>query len=61
MALSKRYRITIKTVAKWRKRGSVKDLPTKIKNPHSAVLSIEEKVMSVVFRKHTLIYIAASG
>jgi len=61
MALSKHYGITIKTVAKWRKRSSVKDLPTKPKNPHSTILSIEEEVMSVVFRKHTLIYIAAPG
>ncbi len=34
-ALSKRYGINQKTVAKWKKRTSVADLPTGPKEPHS--------------------------
>ena len=36
--LSKRYGINPKTVAKWKKRASVADLPTGPKEPHSTVL-----------------------
>ena len=41
-ALSKRYGINQKTVAKWKKRTSVADLPTGPKDPKSTVLSVEE-------------------
>lgn len=34
-ALSKRYRINQKTVAKWKKHTSVADLPTEPKEPRS--------------------------
>lgn len=51
--LSKRYRINPKTVAKWKKRSSVTDLPTGPKEPRSTVLSLEDKVLIVAFRKHT--------
>mgnify|MGYP001355635149 CR=1 FL=1 len=54
-ALSKRYGINQKTVAKWKKRTSVADLPTGPKAPHSTVLSPEEEAIIVAFRKHTLL------
>ena len=54
-ALSRRYGINQKTVAKWKKRTSVADLPTGPKNPKSTVLSIEEEAIIVAFRKHTLL------
>src|SRR5450755_3393965 len=56
-ALSKRYGINQKTVAKWRKRTSVADLPTGPKKPKSTVLSIEEEAIIVAFRKHTLLHL----
>ena len=54
-ALSKRYGINQKTVAKWKKRTSVADLPTGPKNPASTVLAIEEEAAVVAFRRHTLL------
>ena len=36
-----------KTVAKWKKRGSVADLPTGPKDPKSTVLSVEEEAIIV--------------
>lgn len=54
-ALAKRYGINQKTVAKWKKRTSVGDLPTGPKEPHSTVLSIEEEAIIVAFRRHTLL------
>jgi transposase-like protein len=54
-ALSKRYGINQKTVAKWKKRISVTDLPTGPKEPRSTVLSTEEEAIIVAFRKHTLL------
>ena len=54
-ALSKRYGINQKTVAKWKKRTSVADLPTGPKDTKSTVLSIEEEAIIVAFRKHTLL------
>ena len=53
--LAKRYGINPKTVAKWKKRGSVADLPTGPKEPKSTVLSVEEEAIIVAFRKHTLL------
>jgi len=53
--LAKRYGINPKTVAKWRKRGSVADLPTGPKQPKSTVLSIEDEAIIVAFRRHTLL------
>jgi hypothetical protein len=55
MALAKRYRINQKTVAKWKKRTSVADVPTGPKNSTSTVLSIEEEAVIVAFRRHTLL------
>jgi hypothetical protein len=54
-ALAARYGINQKTVAKWKKRGSVADLPTGPKEPKSAVLTIEEEAIAVAFRRHTLL------
>jgi transposase-like protein len=54
-ALAKRYSINPKTVAKWKKRGSVADQPTGPREPRSTVLSIEEEAIVVAFRKHTLL------
>ncbi len=54
-ALAKRYGINQKTVAKWKKRTSVADLPTGPREPISTVLSIEEEAIIVAFRRHTLL------
>ncbi len=54
-ALAKRYGINQKTVAKWKKRGSVADLPTGPKEPRSTVLSPEDEAIVVAFRRHTLL------
>jgi len=53
--LAKRYGINPKTVAKWRQRSSVADLPTGPKEPKSTVLSIEDEAIIVAFRRHTLL------
>ncbi len=53
--LSKRYGINQKTVAKWRKRSSVADLPTGPKEPRSTVLSVEEEGVIIAFRRYTLL------
>jgi transposase InsO family protein len=54
-ALARRYGINPKTVAKWKKRGSVTDLPTGPREPKSTVLSIEEEAILIAFRRHTLL------
>jgi len=54
-ALAKRYGINQKTVAKWKKRESVSDLPTGPKEAKSTVLSIEDEAIIVAFRRHTLL------
>ena len=54
-ALAKRYGINQKTVAKWRNRTSVADVPTGPKSPSSTVLTIEEEAVIVAFRRHTLL------
>src|SRR4051795_8373744 len=53
--LAKRYGINQKTVAKWKKRTSVADVPTGPKTSTSTVLSIEEEAIIVAFRRHTLL------
>ena len=53
--LSARYGINQKTVAKWRKRTSVGDMPTGPKDVKSTVLSVEDEAIIVAFRKHTLL------
>jgi len=54
-ALAKRYGINQKTVAKWKQRTSVADIPTGPKDPKSTVLTIEEEAIVVAFRRHTLL------
>jgi transposase InsO family protein len=54
-ALAERYGVNQKTVAKWRRRSSVADLPTGPKEPKSTVLSIAEEAIVVAFRRHTLL------
>lgn len=55
MVLAKRHGINPRTVARWKKRTTVKDLPTGPKDPRSTVLSIEEEAIIVAFRKHSLL------
>lgn len=54
-SLARRYGLNPKTVAKWKRRGSVADLPSGPKEPGSTVLSIEEDTIIVAFRRHTLL------
>ncbi|MFL5196499.1 MAG: IS481 family transposase, partial [Microvirga sp.] len=54
-ALAKRYGINQKTVAKWKRRTSVADVPTGPKEARSTVLSIEDEAVVVAFRRHTLL------
>src|SRR5712692_794509 len=54
-ALSKRYGINPKTVAKWKKRSADADLPTGPKEPKSTSLSLDDEAIIVAFRKHTLL------
>jgi vacuolar-type H+-ATPase subunit E/Vma4 len=60
-ALARRQGINPKTVAKWRKRCSVADLPTGPKHPRSTVLTVEQEAIIVAFRKHTLLPLEAMG
>jgi hypothetical protein len=54
-ALAKRYGINQKTVAKWKARKTVADLPTGPKEAKSTILSIEDEAIIVAFRRHTLL------
>src|SRR5471030_1850915 len=54
-ALARRYGINQKTVAKWKGRTSVADLPTGPKKPKSTLLTTEEEAVVVAFRRHTLL------
>jgi hypothetical protein len=54
-ALARRYGINQKTVAKWKRRSPVADLPTGRRDPRSTVLSIQDKAIIVAFRRHTLL------
>ena len=49
------YSLNEKTVRKWRKRTSVEDARMGPKEVRSSVLSPEEEVMCVAFRRHTLL------
>jgi transposase InsO family protein len=53
--LAGRYGINPKTVAKWRRRASVRDAAMGPKEPRSTVLSKGEEALIVAFRKHTLL------
>src|SRR5215208_3820175 len=54
-SLARRYGINQKTVAKWKKRGSIADHRTGPKKPRSTVLTLEEEAIVVAFRRHTLL------
>lgn len=54
-ALSRKYGVNPKTVAKWRKRTGVHDAPMGPKQPRSTVLSKEEEALAVAFRRHALL------
>jgi len=54
-ALAKRYGVNPKTVAKWKVRSSVADLPPGPKKPRSTVLSVEEEAVVVALRRHALL------
>src|SRR4029453_17349883 len=54
-ALSERHGINPKTVAKWRRRASPEDRRMGPKVPRSTVLSAEEELLIVAFRRHTLL------
>lgn len=49
IALSKRHGINPKTVARWKRRTAVTDLPTGPKDVHSTVLSLEDEAIIVAF------------
>jgi transposase InsO family protein len=53
--LARRYGVNPKTVAKWKRRSSVADLPTGPRAPKSTVLSIEEETIIIAFRRYTLL------
>ena len=53
--LASRYGVNPKTIAKWRQRNSVDDLPTGPKQAKSTVLSLEDEAIVVAFRRHTLL------
>ena len=54
-ALSAKYGINPKTVAKWKKRVGVDDAPMGPKERRSSVLSKQEEALAVAFRRHTLL------
>jgi len=54
-ALSARYGINQKTVAKWKRRSTVTDLPTGPRDPRSTSLTFQEEAVVVAFRRRTLL------
>jgi hypothetical protein len=54
-AMTDRYHLNVKTVAKWRKRTIVEDSPMGSRKPHSTVLTVEHEAMVVAFRRQTLL------
>jgi transposase-like protein len=53
--LAKRYGINQKTVANWKRRTSVADLPSGSRQAKSTVLSVEEEAVIAAFRRYTLL------
>jgi transposase InsO family protein len=53
--LASRYGVNQKTIAKWRQRSTVDDLPTGPRQARSTVLSVEDEAIVVAFRRHTLL------
>ncbi len=54
-ALASRYGVNQKTIAKWRQRSTINDLPTGPKQARSTVLCVEDEAIVVAFRRHTLL------
>ena len=54
-ALASRYGVNQKTIAKWRQRSTVDDLPTGPRQARSTVLFVEDEAIVVAFRRHTLL------
>ena len=54
-ALASRYGVNQKTIAKWKQRSSVYDLPTGPKQAKSTILTSEDEAIVVAFRRHTLL------
>ncbi len=54
-ALASRYGVNQKTIAKWRKRTCVDDIPTGPRQAKSTVLCVEDEAIIVAFRRHTLL------
>ena len=54
-ALASRYGVNQKTIAKWRQRSTVNDLPTGPKQARSTTLSVGDEAIVVAFRRHTLL------
>ena len=52
---SRELGINPRTVAKWRKQATVKDMKTGPTEPRSTVLSEAEEAMVVAFQRHTLL------
>lgn len=48
--LVEKYDLNPKIVMKWRRRQSVKDMPTGPRNARSTVLSVEEEALCIAFR-----------
>ena len=55
LTLAKKYYLSPKTVAKWKKRSFTSDVPMGPKNPCSTVLTPEEEAIIVAFRRDTLL------
>ena len=55
IVLAERHGINPKTVAKWRKRDFVHDVAMGPKKPSSTVLTEEEEMAAVAFRRYTLL------
>ena len=57
--LASRYGVNAKTVAKWKARSSVSDLPTGPKEPESTVLTVAEEEAVVDLHSGSILFAAA--